>query len=45
LEEIKTYIRNGEKLMAVKIFKDYTSEGLRQSKDFIDFLINYMKYS
>ena len=43
LEEIRTYIINNQKLMAVKTFKDYTGEGLRDSKNFVDFFIDYMK--
>ena len=42
LEEIKTHIRNGAKLMAVKTFKDYTAEGLKMSKDFVMFYADYL---
>lgn len=43
LEEIRAYLLNNQKLGAVKAFKDYTGEGLRDSKDFVDFYNDYLK--
>jgi hypothetical protein len=45
LEEVKSYLLDNQKLMAVKTFKDLTSSGLKESKDFCDFFLNYIKYS
>jgi len=45
LENIKMYINDGQKLMAIKIFKEYTGAGLKDAKDFVFFFAEHMKYS
>ena len=45
LEEIRVYIVNNQKLMAVKTIKEFTGCGLKEGKDFVDFYTHYLKYS
>ena len=45
LEEIRVYIINKQKLMAVKTIKDFTRCGLKEGKDFVDFYTHYLEYS
>ena len=45
LEEIRVYIINNQKLMAVKTIKDFTRCGLKEGKDFVDFYTHYLEYS
>lgn len=38
MERVKNALREGRKLLAIKIYKDATGEGLREAKDVIDSL-------
>lgn len=40
IREILDLIENNEKLRAVKKVKDYSGKGLKESKDYVDFLAN-----
>lgn len=41
-QQLIAYMQSGQKLMAVKTYKDATGEGLKESKDYVEDL--YEKY-
>lgn len=41
---IETHIRNGQKLTAVKTFKEMVDCGLKDAKEFIDFYIDQLSF-
>ncbi|MGB1013012.1 MAG: ribosomal protein L7/L12 [Nannocystaceae bacterium] len=44
-EEIEKHIGNGKKLMAIKVYRDITGLGLRESKDAVDAFIREGRWS
>lgn len=42
-EEIKALILNGEKIKAIKVYREYTGLGLKEAKEYVDSLNEEIK--